>query len=249
MKNILLPITLILSGVFLLNCAKSQYENKALAALTPETTSGDNSNPASPGVGLDPIAQLDLKGRVESGDSNNNALTFDFDKTRGEFIIMIPLPSGVLFSPSGSFSSYPDISFSPLIDPSGRMKFAVRVPIKYVIKGASFLPAGRLPNGDTLPAMPAGYGELPSLGLTFPQQNNTQITLYIGVNAVGLFVSLPDNAALPFGFTLPIKNSTKTKTFGYLSYVPKKGTYAPGLFVSTLIPPSMARILEDYFHL
>lgn len=250
-KNVLLPSVLIVTTIFCSNCAKSQYINQA---LSPSISSGDSTNsvptaPGIPGFPVDPVSQLDFKGRVESSDGNNNALAFDFDKTRGEFIIMIPMPSGILFSPSGTFSRYPDISFSPIIDSSGRMKFAVRVPIKYVIKGASFLPASRLPNGDALPAMPAGYGELPSLGLTFPQQNNTQITLYIGINAVGLFVGLPDIAALPFGFTLPIKNSAKTKTLGFLSYVPKKGTFAPGLFVSSLIPPSMARILEDNFHL
>lgn len=248
MKNVLLPSVLIVTTIFCVNCAKSQYINQASTA-TKTADDTINTVPSIPGVVLDPVSQLDFKGRVDSADSNNNALAFDFDKTRGEFIIMIPMPSGILFSPSGSFSNYPDISFSPIIDSTGRMKFAVRVPIKYVIKGASFLPPSRLPNGDALPAMPAGYGELPSLGLTFPQANNTQITLYIGVNAVGLFVGLPDNAALPFGFTLPIKNSAKTKTLGFLSYVPKKGTFPPGLFVSSLIPPSMARILEDNFHL
>ena len=90
---------------------------------------------------------------------------------------------------------------------------------------------------------------MPSLALSFPQHNNTQITLYIGINAVGLFVTLPDKVAIPFGFQFPIKNSDKSKTFGYMSYVPKKGDFAPGLFLSTLIPPSMARVLEDYFKL
>ncbi len=247
MKMFLLPLTVLAATALLTNCAKSQYSNKALTGGTAtDTTAG---SPADPGSLINPLTQLDFKGRVESPDGNNQALAFDFDKTRGEFIIMIPMPSGMMFTPSGSFNNHPDITFSPVIDANGQMKFAVRVPVKYILKGATFLPAASLPNGDPLPAMPAGYGELPSLGLTFPQQNNTQITLYIGINAVGLFVTLPEKAALPFGFTLPIKNSDKSKTFGYLSYVPPKGTYAPGLFVSSLIPPSMARILEDYFHL
>ncbi len=246
-KTILKISILITTTIFCTNCAKNEYINQALTAS--KTNGATTTSPDTTGLPVDPIAHLDFKGRVESSDSTNDALAFDFDKTRGEFIIMIPMPSGILFSPSGSFSMYPDITFSPLIDSSGRMKFAVRVPIKYVIKGATSLPPSRLPNGDDLPAMPAGYRELPSLGLSFPQQNNTQITLYIGVNAVGLFVSLPNNTALPFGFTLPIKNSDKTRTLGFLSYVPKKGTFTPGLFVSSLVPPNMARILEDYFHL
>ncbi|OFZ31464.1 MAG: hypothetical protein A2622_02455 [Bdellovibrionales bacterium RIFCSPHIGHO2_01_FULL_40_29] len=248
MKKIFTATLLISSVLLLTNCGKEHIKQSSLA----ETTNTDGSLGGitpTPQPGVDPVSQLDFKGRIESGDTNNNALAFDFDKSRGEFIIMIPMPSGFLFTPSGSFNNRPDITFSPIIDSDGRMKFAVRVPVKYILKGATFLPPASLPNGDPLPKMPAGYGELPSLGLTFPQHDNTQITLYIGINAVGLFVTLPDKAALPFGFTLPVKNSDKSKTFGYLSYVPKKGTYAPGLFVSTLIPASMARILEDYFHL
>ncbi len=248
MNNLILPFTLITTTVILFSCSKGQYINQSPASLTGKDTT-TAIGPNSPGVLVDPVSKLDFKGRVESNDSNNKALAFDFDKTKGEFIIMIPMPSGVLFTPSGSFNNYSDITFSPIIDSAGQMKFAVRIPLKYIIKGAAFLPAARLPNGDLLPAMPAGYGELPSLALSFPQHNNTQITLYLGVNAIGLFVTLPSNVALPFGFTLPIKNTDKSKTFGYLSYVPAKSGFAPGLFVSSLIPPAMARILEDNFHL
>lgn len=242
----ILVLTLALAG--LTNCSKGSISNSTAA---PSLNNGAQNNGGDGTTSQpDPIDSVDLKGSVDSNDSNNKALTFDFDKTRGEFIVMVPMPSGVSFTPVGSFSKYPDITFSPILDPlTGKMKFGVRIPVKYILKGAAFLPAASLPNGDALPAMPAGYGELPSLALNFPQHGNTQITLYIGVNAVGLYVTLPDNVAIPFGFQVPIKNSAKTKTYGYLSYVPKKGTYAPGLFVSTLIPPAMARVLEDYFHL
>ena len=153
-----LTLTFLLSAlIFLTNCSKGQIQHSLL---------GNNPNTANDGLGggvpttpgLDPVSKLDFKGRVESSDANNNALAFDFDKTRGEFIIMIPMPSGMLFTPSGSFNSRPDITFSPIIDSTGRMKFAVRVPVKYILKGATFLPAASLPNGDPLPAMPAGYG-------------------------------------------------------------------------------------------
>lgn len=244
---------LILSLLVFTSCAPKGFQS---AAQLGSTNPSGNQDLSSPDNGSDspvtnnPLDNVDLKGHVESNDSTyKNALAFDFDKVRGEFIIMLPMPSGVLFTPTGSFSKYPDISFSPIIDATGRLKFAVRIPIKYIIRGVNLLPAASLPNGDPLPAMPQGYGELPSLALNFPQHNNTQISLYMGVNAVGLYVTLPPKAALPFGFTLPVKNADKTKTFGYLSYVPAKGTYPPGLFVSTIIPANMSRILEDYFHL
>lgn len=255
MKNKILFTTCVLALMTLISCSPKGFQ-------TSGSGSGNSSANGTPSPGGNttlpdnPLSKLDFKGTVDSsstpaGSTMHNALAFDLDKDRGEFIVMIPFPTGFMFTPPpGAFSKYPDITFQSMIDGEGRMKLAIRIPLKYVLKGVSTLPAARLPNGDSLPAMPAGYGELPSLGLSFPQQNNTQINLYIGINAIGLFVTLPDKLAqIPFSFTLPIKNQDKSKTFGYLTFVPQKGSYAPGLFLSTLIPPSMARILEDHFHL
>lgn len=244
-------IILFLSSILLSSCSPQSFQSDSIS-------SSSNSNGSNTSQGTNPpvtpvpdsLAQVDLKGSVESSQSTfNNVLTFDFDKKNGEFIIMIPMPNGVLFSPSGVFSKYPDIKFSPLLDNEGRLKFSVRIPIKYIIKGVAFSEPTHLPNGDSLPMMPQGYGELPSLSINFPLQNNTQVHLYIGVNAIGLFITLPPNVNLPIGFTLPIKNKNKSKTFGYLTYVPSKVNYAPGLFISTIIPPEISKILEDYFKL
>lgn len=264
MKNKIIFATCILSALALTSCSPkglSSGTSSGNSANTSLGNGGSSNSDSSSSTGGDtstasPIDTVDLKGAVETsntllGSSMNGALTFDFDKTRGEFIVMLPMPGGIMFTPPpGAFSNYPDITFQNMFDAQGRPKLAIRIPIKYVLKGVSLLPAASLPNGDPLPAMPAGYGELPSLGLTFPQQNNTQISLYIGVNAIGLFMTLPDKfAQIPFGFSFPIKNADKSKTYGYLTFVPAKGTYAPGLFLSTLIPANVARILEDYFHL
>ncbi len=257
MKKFTTSLALLLAVVTLTNCSSKGFESSS------STGAGSSTNDQLGGVGTGgggtdgggsqipaPIDNVDLQGKVDGNNSQfGGALSFDFDKQRGEFIVMIPMPSGVFLTPSGSFSKYPDITFSPIIDATGKMKFAVRIPVKYIIKGMSTLPAASLPNGDPLPAMPSGYGELPSLGLNFPQHNNTQVSLYIGVNAIGLYVTLPTNAALPIGFTLPIRNKDKSKTYGYLTYVPAKMNYAPGLFVSAIIPPAVSRILEDYFKL
>lgn len=252
--NKLSLLTFLIVALFTLpNCSKPQLQQKGLSNVTATDGSFGGQNPGgntgSVNNPVDPVAKLDFKGRVESKDANNDALAFDLDKSRGEFIIMIPMPSAMPFLPFGSFNNHPDITFSSIVDGNGRTKFAVRIPVKYIIKGANFLPAAKLPNGDNLPAMPAGYGELPSLALSFPQSENTQITIYIGINAVGMFVTLPEKIAIPFGFQLPIKNSDKTRTLGFMTYVPQKGTYAPGLFLSTLIPPQMARVLEDNLRL
>lgn len=213
---------------------------------------GLETNPTQPLPTSPHIDSVDMKSRVDDSQNKlgfDGALAFDIDKTRGEFVIMLPMPSGVVFTPSGSFNKYPDITFTPIFDGSGKMKMAVRVPIKYVLKGVEFVPPARLPNGDALPAMPAGQGELPSLALSFPTHNNTKMSLYIGISALGFFMTLPDKAALPWpiNISVPLKNKDKTRTFGYLTYVNAKNGHQPGFFISTIVPPEFARILEDHF--
>lgn len=253
MKKQMNALILILAAMVLTNCSPKGFQ---AAGVSTSTSIGGNNGGLGGGVippvdnVTKPIDTVNMQGMVEStqASSFNKTLTFDLDKVKGEFIIMIPFPAGFQFSPSGSFSKYPDIHFGPAMDLNGNMKLAVRIPVKYIVKGINFLPAARLPNGDALPMMPSGYGELPSLALSFPA-NGTELSLYIGVNAVGLFVTLPENIAIPFGFTFPVKSADKSKTYGFLSYVPPKGMYAPGMFVSTIVPPNVSRILEDYFKL
>lgn len=248
-------LILMIVGIVVTGCSPKGFQSQS--ALTQDSSNtlagvGDgNSNVPPVNASLDSV---DLKGQVQDSSGVlgfNNALAFDFDKTRGEFIIMVPMPSGMIFTPTGAFNNYPDIRFSPLFDASGKMKMAVRIPIKYVLRGINTINPTRLPSGESLPAMPAGKDELPSFALQFPQSGNVQLNLYVGINALGLYMSLPPSASLPipFNITLPIKNKAKTVTSGYLTYVTAKNGYDSGIFVSTIIPPSIARILEDNFHL
>lgn len=247
--------TTLLLVSYLTACGGSVPEMASLQ--TPQGQQGQNTETPEEPTPVSPhIDSVDMKSRVDDSSNKlgmgaNGALAFDIDKTRGEFVIMLPMPQGVVFTPSGTFNKYPDITFTPMFDGTGKMKMAVRVPIKYILKGITTVPAGRLPNGDLLPAMPAGQNELPSLALSFPSHNNTKINLYIGLSAVGLFMTLPDKAALPLpiNITVPIKNSDKSRTFGYLTYVNAKNGHQPGLFISTVVPPEFARILEDHFGL
>ncbi len=258
-KNISLGVILvaIISAHFFTGCSPKSFE--AGSSLAGENTgAGNGGDNTGNGGGSTPpntsIETLDLKSRVDDPNGLlgfNGALAFDFDKVRGEFIIMVPMPSGMVFTPSGSFNKYPDIKFGPIFDATGKMKMAIRIPVKYVIRGVTTINPAKLPSGEDLPAMPAGRDELPSLALQFPASNNVQIHLYIGVNALGMFLTLPNQASLPlpFNLTLPLKNQSKTKTYGYLTYVTAKRGYDAGLFVSSIIPPEIARILEDYFEL
>ncbi|MBC7753991.1 MAG: hypothetical protein H7Z71_07120 [Moraxellaceae bacterium] len=253
-RNLILTTILasLLIATFSFGCSPKSFQTQnSLSSSKDNTSSGTGDTVVSP---VASIESIDLKGQVQDGSGLlgfNGALAFDFDKTNGVFIIMVPMPSGLMFNPSGSFSQYPDITFGPVFDATGKMKMGIRVPIKYVLKGVNLINPAKLPSGEALPSMPAGKNELPSLALQFPQNNNIQLHLYIGINALAVYMTLPGQAALPlpFNLTLPLKNKDKTLTTGYLTYVTAKNGYAPGLFVSTIIPASIARILEDHFHL
>ena len=249
-KNI---IYILIFSPLLYNCSNKNLTSSAYD-ISAVNNSGSFSNPVDNGSAVSTIDQVDLTSKVEDQQNKlgvNGALAFDFDKTRGEFLILMPLPSGFVFTPQGTFKNYPDITFSPVYEASGKVRLAIRVPVKYIIKGLQFVTPTKLPNGDPLPMMPAGQNELPSLGLTFPQHDNTQISLYIGVNAIAVFMTIPPKYSfqLPVNITLPIKNKDKSKTYGYLTYVNPKPNFASGLFLSTIIPPKIATILEDYFKL
>lgn len=258
-RNTILTTVLfsLIIALFATSCSPKafQSDNSSTSSTSNNTTnSTPESGSTAPSTPVVDLSAVDLKGQVQDSSGLlgfNGALALDFDKVRGEFIIMVPMPSGLIFNPTGSFTQYPDIKFGPVFDATGKMKIAIRVPLKYVLRGVNTVNPAKLPSGEDLPLMPAGKNELPSLALQFPQNNNIQLHLYIGINALAVYMTLPNQVSLPlpFNITLPLKNKDKTLTTGYLTYVTAKNGYAPGLFVSTIIPASVARVLEDYFHL
>lgn len=232
--------------------------NSQTSNTPPQDSSGSDTNnpPQQPSTPSYSINDLDLKGRLEDSTGFlgfNGNLTFDFDKNKGQFIIMIPQPGGMYLNSSGSVPNHSDITYGPVFDATtGRLKTAVRVPIKYVIKGSAVANPSKLPNGENLPEMPAGMNELPSFAITFPANSKIKMNIYIGVNALAVYLSLPPEATiplLPMNISIPVKNKDKSQTFGYLTYVIAKNGSPPGLFISSIIPASAARVLEDYFHL
>jgi hypothetical protein len=103
--------------------------------------------------------------------------------------------------------------------------------------------ATTLPGGRALPMMPSG--EYPSLGLAIDASSNNKVYLYIGVNAVGIFV---ESGFFPeyLGITAPIKNKAGTRTLGYFTIVPKQGQNKGGLFLSFLMPKDLATIIDNH---
>ncbi|WP_413290316.1 hypothetical protein [Bdellovibrio sp. HCB337] len=201
------------------------------------STDGGNDNTPVPNE----YQKLQYKGFV-SGGNNDGSLVIDIDKTANALLIILPLQMNpYIDSAEGEIPDLPGVKFMTYKDDKGASFFAVSVPLRYVLKGASFLNPARLPNGDPLPQVASG--ELPSLALAVPGKNNVKFHFYIGVNVVGVYVSSPYDPYLPLHF--PIRRGVET--IGYFHTVPAKSGFDGGFFLNTQMPDSVAAIIDDHF--
>lgn len=208
--------------------------------------------------GIDDPAKKELLEKVEfdgviaestaSITGTNGKTSLLFDKNRMMLIILMPLPSSIMmYMPPTPIGGKGDIIASTEFDEEGNLRVRVEIPIQYVLGGINLTENAKLPSGEKLPPTPAGSGELPALRLEFPSH---RFYLYIGVNALGVYTTLPSDILpgwLP-NITSKIKNKEKD-IVGYLTYVSPKFGHPPGLFLGTRVPPKYAKFLEDYLGL
>ncbi len=231
-----------------------------LTACAPKSESPSNSGQDGFGYqpGIDDPADRELLEKVEfdgvisestaSITGTNGKTSLLFDKARMLLIVLMPLPSNVMMYMSPTpVGGNGEIIASTEFDEEGNLRIRVEIPIKYVLGGINLTENARLPSGEKLPPTPAGSGELPALRLEFPSH---RLYLYIGVNAIGVYATLPHDIVpgwLP-NITAKIRNKEKD-IVGYLTYVSPKFGHSPGLFLGTRVPPKYAKFLEDYLGL
>ncbi len=117
----------------------------------------------------------------------------------------------------------------------------IRVPLTALIRGIDFPPPARLPNGDPLPAVASGH--MPAMAIQFPMLKGYDMTLYLDVGAIALFV--PTKFDPMIKITAWIRNEDKTRTWGSLTTIPAKGNYNGGFFISIRLPDDIARAIDD----
>lgn len=223
----------------LVACGKGGFNAASLGDLG---QIGQSVDEPSQGGGPTAFQRMQYQGKV-SGGNNDGALVVDIDKVNGALLIILPLQVNPLIGAvEGEVASLPGTKFMSYKDDKGATYFAVSVPLRYVIKGASFLTPARLPNGDALPQIASG--ELPSLALSIPGKNNVKFHIYIGVNVVGVFVSSPFDPYIELHF--PIRRGIET--IGYLHSIPAKSGFDGGFFLNTQMPVAIANIIDDHFH-
>lgn len=249
MKTQMTAFAALLVAASLMGGCSSGFQGNSTAGSN--AGSGNNDGQGGGGGTIpSPIQNVDLKGYINGGNYDETQ-TFDFDRTRGELIVRIPLGMDPnVFIGSGSLEKLPGVSFYTTMSSDGNYHFVISIPVRYVLRGVTTLPSNRLPNGDPLPMMPAG--ELPSVAFTLNPNSTRKAYLYLGVDAIGLYVEsewLTCKAGSPLCVSLsfPVRNQTKSKVVGYFSLLPGKNGATGGAFISSIIPPEIARILDDYF--
>lgn len=207
----------------------------------PDDGGGDNNPPQ-------PKPAVDLNGYVDGGQYSQKQ-TFTFDKEKNEFVISMPLgmDAGLVLI-NGTIPSLPDVEFYVNRGADGTAYLVLRVPIRYFVRGVNSIPSGRLPNGQPLP-MPSG--ELPAAAFEIKPGSNLKAYLYIGVEAIGVFVesNFITCQGLPICIDMqfPIRNSARTKVLGYFSFLMPRNGAKGGFFISSVLPPEIARILDEHF--
>ncbi len=226
-----------LSSMFLLGCgAKMTASNSSSEGIN----DGQQTLPPSGAT----WEKIDFEGKVDkAGSKHNQSLVVVIDKAQQALVVVLPIP--LLGFKEVNTTQIEGVKLIKYTNSKGEVFPAVSVPLKLVLKGASFLPNEVLPNGDDLPFIPAG--ELPGFALDLPQIKDRKFYLYIGVNVVAVFVETPELDQLPvhIGFTVPVKNKDKSKVIGALSYVIPKGIHSAGFFVASQLPADLARLIND----
>lgn len=176
-------------------------------------------------------------------------MVIQVDTANQALVIVLPLPSLFLMPvTSMSLPQLPGAAIFPLVQPNGKTAMAVRIPLKYLVKGAQLASYNTLPNGDPLPFMPVGENR--GFAISFPQNAKYRLHLYISANAAAVFVETPDFKLpeqwliLPsLGF--PVKNREKTQVVGYFAVVANRGLYSSGVYVASRLPREAAILIDE----
>jgi hypothetical protein len=187
---------------------------------------------------------VDTMGFVSGGPLNQSRI-FRIDTTLNLLIISVPFPSNPLgMGASFPIQGMPGATAEIALDPqTGSWVMNLSVPLRYLVKGFEFAQPDTLPNGDALPAVPGG--ELPRIA---GHIQNTKLNLFVYGSVKYFALFLPTPGLNPMvNLTYPIKNQAKTKILGYVSTVAQKGSFDGGVYLALILPPELARLLDNLF--
>ncbi len=220
----------------------------AVASNNSESSGGVTPGPVAPTANWKDVTD-EMNSSVNGGVMNQYPL-IQINAAAETIELLIPFSFGLGLGvspilPGGfSYAGLQGVTIGPVTLPDGSSGWAVSVPLKYLLQkhGAGLQPLGTLPNGQPLPYFPSA--EVDGVAITLPAQPKYQVTLYVALKAVAVFVSIP-GVKVPFGFGYNIVNKAQTRNIGYVALIPNSGTYAAGLYVAAQIPTDVALALNS----
>ncbi|MBL7542319.1 MAG: hypothetical protein JNL11_00815 [Bdellovibrionaceae bacterium] len=245
------------SLAFLIQCAPGFRPNQS-PNTDPSNTGDNNSATHTPSdetaaqhrKALEAIIKnADMTGSVAEGPSASGVVSIDFNRATGSFLLRIPMiVDPVLLSMS--FPEYPGMKLY-VEYVNDRPFLTLSIPVKYVLRNVTEVVA-KLPNGDRVPYFPAG--EPPSKAILLTPNRDKKVYLYLSGEAMGLYAETSFNPVPPISGVIihelmfSIRGPDKTKpALGYLTFVPQKGEYKGGYFLSHRIDPKLGKILDEYY--
>lgn len=173
------------------------------------------------------------------------------DKARQGLQFIIPIPASfnipIVAMP---IPSIPGGMIEQVFQPDGSKAMGVLIPLSYMLKDSSFGDYGTLPNGSPVPFLP--FGKVHGFALSFPQNPNYRLHLYMAVNGAAVFIETPhwqipsqvNGIPIPtIGF--PLYNKNKTQQVAFFAVVPNQGVYSSGIYIASRIPDQMAALIDD----
>lgn len=227
---------------FKANDAASQCVVNATGACVATNIGSGGGGFGGGGTSGNTWSDINVDGTINGGRFDKTQVV-SIDKNTKQLVIRMPFIAGIALGAQAA-APIPDIPGASLgieSNADGSSSLVLRLPLEKVLNGMMTLPKGRLPNGDPLPAIPDG--ELPSVGLAVERSGNLRGALYLGPTVVGLFVTTKFD---PFiRLTLPIRNQSRTVTWGYFTTIPAKTGFDGGFFLSIALPADLARAIDD----
>ncbi|MBL7669556.1 MAG: hypothetical protein JNM39_03650 [Bdellovibrionaceae bacterium] len=251
MKNNLKYKSTLFSGVLVslifLGCGNTMQTTPSTSQIEPKPQNQPNIPNPPPSDSKQAIpGSVDVSSFI-SGGTFDKMQVVEIDPIRKDLIFRLPLGMNqFILVNSGELPDFPGITFRTEILPNGQARLALRVPLKYVLRGVKHLDPKKLPNGDPLPGVPSG--EMPGLALTLDSTNKVQMALYLGADFVAIFVESPFDPTISLQF--PIKNANGNKYVGSFGIIAAKETPAKsfqgGFFLSYQLLPEFSSILDKY---
>jgi hypothetical protein len=133
------------------------------------------------------------------------------------------------------------VSLSPITMPDGTLGWELTVPLSLLLKNAACEPLATLPNGDPLPHFPSEKADRFTLTLS---QFKYSVTVYIALNAVAVFVEMPD-VSIPSTTNYDLVNCDQTRNIGYMALIPPDWCHPGGVYLEAQIPTDVASELNN----